>query len=133
MNQIINHKNQKDLILKKSNITGAGKGVFAARDFKKGECLGVYLGKKLSEKKYNNTKDTSYVWELSDKNGNYYIDAKNVTRNNKLRYINGAMNASQTKKVNVESYQYKGMIRYRTIKSVKQGAEFIIDYGDEYW
>jgi SET domain-containing protein len=133
MNQIINLKTQKDLILKKSKISGAGKGVFAARDFKKDEFLGVYLGNILSEKQFNNTKDTSYVWEVSVNGRHFYIDAKHVKSNNKLRFVNGAMSESQQQKVNVESYQYGGMIRYRTIKSVKEGTEFVIEYGDEYW
>lgn len=119
--------------IKRSTIPKAGRGAFTNIYLRKGRTLGEYKGKRLSEKQYNSMKgDGSYVWEINDPSvpgGVVYIDAKPVKKNNWLRYVND----SKDRRVNVESYQYKKRMYYRTIKNVKPGAELFISYGDEYW
>jgi SET domain-containing protein len=48
----------KDVILKKSKIGQFGKGVFAQRDFKKGERVIQYQLKELSEEEYSHLSST---------------------------------------------------------------------------
>ena len=122
---------EKYLVIKKSNFKGAGQGAFAKIDIPKGTRLGYYRGKELSPKEYAKLKDSSYAWKIDGPVR--YIDAKPIKTNNKLRFINGYKGKSQKKYENVESYQYRRQIWYRTIKKVKKGDELIIDYGEEYW
>jgi hypothetical protein len=120
------------LKVKTSTIPNAGKGLFATVDISKNTKLGEYKGKQLSEQQFQRTADTSYVWEVSARGKNVYVDARRRVANNPLRYVNGAIFKRQKKKVNVEMYQYGQKVFYRTTKKVPAGTELIIDYGDEY-
>jgi len=115
--------------IKTSTIPNAGNGAFANIFLPKGTVLGHYRGKKLSAKQYDRLEDSSYVWELSSKNGPFYIDGKPEKYSNWLRYLND----SRDKRQNVEPYQSHGKLYYRTIKNVKAGQELFITYGDDYW
>ena len=87
----------------------------------------------MNARQYDKVKNDDYIWSLEINRKEMFIDAKPIIKNNKLRYVNGAKTKAQKKKINVESYQYNKQIRYRTTKKVKEGQEFIIDYGDEYF
>ena len=132
MNKNLN-KIQNVIKIKKSNIKEADMGAFANKDLEKSTSLGWYRGKLMNEHQRNKLKDDGYVWVIDIKGKEMFIDAKPIKRNNKLRYVNGAKTKKQKKLVNVESYQYKEKIRYRTMKKIKKGEELIIDYGDNYW
>ena len=112
-----------------STIPNAGNGAFANILLPKGTVLGSYKGKKLTSAQYNRLKDQSYVWELSSRYGPIYVDGKNPKLSNWLRFLND----SRDRRVNVEPFQYRGNIYYRTIKNIKPGTEMFISYGDEYW
>jgi hypothetical protein len=112
-----------------STIPNAGNGAFANIFLKKGTVLGNYKGKRLSKQQYDRLKDQSYVWELSSRYGPIYIDGKNPKVSNWLRFLND----SRDRRLNVEPYQYRGDIYYRTTKNIKPGEELFISYGDEYW
>ena len=115
--------------VKTSTIPKSGKGAFTNIDLPKGFTLGTYKGRKLSVKQYNNLKNDNYVWELSSSRGPFYVDASIKKYGNWLRYVNH----KSGKKTNLEPYQYRGKLYYRTTKKIKAGSEFFIDYGDEYW
>lgn len=117
--------------VKKSKIKGAGSGLFAKTNLKKGMKLGFYDGEYMNEKKYQSTKDQNYIWQVNS-NPNRYVDARRCKKAI-LRFINGARTKEQKKNVNVEPYTYGGKLYYRTIKKVKKDTELIIDYGDYYW
>lgn len=104
------------LKVKTSTIPNAGKGLFATVDISKNTKLGEYKGKRLSEQQFQRTADTSYVWEVSARGKNVYVDARRRVANNPLRYVNGAIFKRQKKKVNVEMYQYGQKVFYRTTK-----------------
>jgi hypothetical protein len=112
-----------------STIPNAGNGAFTNIFLKKGTVLGNYKGKRLSKDQYNRLRDQSYVWELSSRYGPIYIDGKNPKVSNWLRFLND----SRDRRINVEPYQYRGDIYYRTIKNIKSGEELFISYGDDYW
>lgn len=115
--------------IKTSTIPNAGNGAFANIFIPKKTTLGYYKGKRLTKKQYDSLKDQSYVWELSSRSGPVYIDGKNPKISNWLRFLND----SRDKRENVEPYQYRGNIYYRTTKNIKPGEEMFISYGDEYW
>ena len=92
--------------------------------------MGRYRGRVLTRKQYDRAKNDDYIWEV---NSNRFIDGLKPVKGNPLRFVNGAATKAQMKKVNVEVYFKKGHVYYRTIKPVKKGKEFFIDYGDEYF
>jgi hypothetical protein len=112
-----------------STIPNAGNGAFTNIFLKKGTVLGNYKGKRLSKDQYNRLRDQSYVWELSSRYGPIYIDGKNPKVSNWLRFLND----SRDRRVNVEPYQYRGNIYYRTTRNIRPEEELFISYGDEYW
>lgn len=120
-----------DLIVRKSKIRGAGKGLFAGRNFKKCEILGYYKGKKLNRTQFDKLKDTSYVWTVKINNKEKYIDGKYSKC--KLKFVNGVKTKKQKMKTNLIAYQYKHEIFYKTTREIKKGEEFLINYGDFYW
>jgi hypothetical protein len=136
---------QKNLYIKPSLIHGAGLGCFANVDIPVGTCLGWYRGKFLSRREWKNIDDDSYIWMIepgtevedsafpADKLMRYYIDAKPIKHNNKLRYVNGAKLARQYFLINCEAYQHNEKIYYETIKKIKKGMEIIVNYGCDYY
>ena len=112
-----------------STIPNAGNGAFANIALPKGTVLGAYKGKKLSKSAYERLADDSYVWELSSRHGPVYMDGKNPKLSNWLRFLND----SRDRRINVEPYQYRQNIYYRTIRSIKPGQELFVSYGDHYW
>ena len=112
-----------------STIPNAGNGAFANIYLPKGTTLGKYRGKRLNKRQYECLADDSYVWELSSRHGPVYIDGKDPAKSNWLRFLND----SRDRRINVEPYQYRGNIYYRTIKNIKPGGEMFVSYGDYYW
>jgi SET domain-containing protein len=134
------HEKARDLVnIRKSNIQKAGLGVFATSFIPKRTTLGEYKGRLLTKKEYDNLKEEHccYMFELDKQVGKkrkkYFIDARFKKHSNWTRYVNGAKDAEQQKKVNIEAYQYGGKLFYRTCEDVKTGDELLVDYGSDYW
>jgi len=121
--------NETEYTIATSTIPNAGNGAFANIPLPKGTVLGKYRGKKLSKAQYERLENDSYVWELSSPHGPIYMDAANPAHGNWLRFLND----SRDRRVNVEPYQYRGNIYYRTIRNINPGQELFISYGDNYW
>ena len=119
----------EDYTIKTSTIPNAGNGAFTNVFLPKGSVLGAYKGKKLSKSAYERLADDSYVWELSSRHGPVYMDGKDPKLSNWLRFLND----SRDRRINVEPYQYRQKIYYRTIRSVKPEQELFVSYGDHYW
>ena len=117
--------------IKQSTIKNAGKGAFTEVYLRTGTTIGDYKGKILTKKQYDRLPEeqADYVWEISTTNGPMYIDAKSKKHSNWLRYLND----SKDSRINVEPYQYKQKLYYRTTKNIRPGTELFVSYGDEYW
>ncbi len=113
-----------------SSIPKAGEGCFARHHFKENELLSEYLG--TYHKKVN---DTMYVFTLKVDAPYRHLDAKNVTINNPMRYVNGANHfiPGQLARVNVKAKEVEGRIFYYATRDIEAGEELIIDYGARYW
>ena len=59
----------------------------------------------------------------------YYIDGKDPTSSNWLRFINCARIEEEQ---NMVAFQYRGQIFYRTFKHIYPGTELLVWYGEEY-
>ena len=102
----------KNIIVKKSKIHG--KGVFANRDFKKGEIVIKYNLKKLSKEEYNNLPESEKHF-VSKENGDYLLFLSPE------RYVNHSCNPN-TSPVNDCDV---------AIKEIKKGEEIAGDYSKE--
>jgi len=122
------------LVVKKSKLPDAGKGLFTTTRIKKGELIVEYTGEKLTwkqaERRYKNSDKMGYVFHISPKN---CIDALPCP-DALARYANDA-NATLSKKVkNNSEYQIiKRKAYIVATKSIKPGEEILVDYGDDYW
>jgi len=123
----------RDVEVRKSTIKGAGCGLFAAVSLAKNTLLPQpYRGKKLSYEQFKHVADCSYCFHVNDARCPV-IDGRLRTKNNPLRYVNGARTQGQKRMVNVAAIKRNGQIWYVTIQPVPCGCEFFIDYGPEYW
>ncbi|MBN8696298.1 MAG: SET domain-containing protein [Bacteroidetes bacterium] len=124
----------KDLVVKKSTLPGAGKGLFTKRDIKKGERIIEYLGEIITEKELDKRAEKDiygYAMFISKKK---CIDAY-FTPNELARYANDAKGLSKVKGLNnnasYEVWRNRGWIKAE--KDIPAGSEIFVSYGAEYW
>lgn len=122
------------LIVKKSRLPNAGKGLFTTKAIKKGEKVIEYKGEIIDWKEYskrvNENKD-GYLFFISRKR---CIDAYS-TPQYKARYANDAHGISRTKGLkNNAIYDIFGDKCYIVAaRDIKAGEEIFVDYSKEYW
>jgi hypothetical protein len=124
----------EDLIVKKSTIPGAGKGLFIKRDVKKGERIVEYLGEIISWKECDiraERDEGGYVFYVSRKK---CIDAYN-TPEELARFANDARGLTKIDGVtnNCQYQIYKNSGWITATKNIKAGSEIFVRYGAEYW
>lgn len=124
------------LIVKKSRIKGAGKGLFTTSRIRKGDIVVEYKGVKSTwdqaMKKYKDVKEAKYIFHISDKNT---IDAQ-FTPDELARYANdaeGPGKASTKLKNNSEYRVIKGKPYLVATKNIGAGSEILVDYSGDYW
>jgi SET domain-containing protein len=110
----------KSVVVKKSS---AGLGLFALRDFKKGELVIEYVGEIISEAEAQR-RGGKYLFELND---NWTIDGKD--RKNIARYINHACKPNSRPELSDDETQ----VHIYTKRAVKAGEEFTYNYGPYYF
>ena len=117
-------------VVQQSEIPGAGRGLFACRDMKQGDCIGEYKGRLVTRDEYESCRNHDYMFQVNGKRGvSHYIDGRTGDR---MQLINGACHGQEWR-INAEAYQNRKRIFYKTICAVRKGQEFIIDYGLKYW
>ena len=124
----------EDLLVKKSTLPNAGKGLFTKRDIKKGERIVEYIGEIITEAELDRRAENDiygYAFYINKKRciDAYYMpealarfanDAKGLTR------IAGVTNNAE-----YEIWKNRGWIK--ATKDIKAGAEIFVSYGAEYW
>jgi SET domain-containing protein len=124
----------KDLVVKKSSLPDAGKGLFTKRDIKKGERFIEYLGEVVTEAELDRRAEKDifgYAFYISKKK---CIDAF-YTPNELARYANDARGLNKIKGVknNACYVVYKNSGWIKAEKNIKAGEEIFVSYGAEYW
>ncbi|XP_013791986.1 probable histone-lysine N-methyltransferase PRDM7, partial [Limulus polyphemus] len=122
------HSIPNNLSIGTSGIKNAGSGVWAEVPFPKGVRFGPYEG--IVTYDSIEAHRSGYAWQIY-KNGrpSHFVNAKDTSKSNWLRYVNCACNEEQQ---NLVAFQYHGQIFYRTYKPVLQGSELLVWYGDAY-
>lgn len=124
------------LIVKKSRIPRAGKGLFTTSPIRKGDLVVEYKGEKMTWKqclkRYGDKIDLAdYLYYVSYKN---CIDAE-YTSNELARYANDAEGIVKVKgfKNNCEYTNVKGVPYIQAVKNIPAGSEIYVDYAGDYW
>lgn len=121
---------EKQLIVKKSTLPNAGKGLFTKKFIPKGTKIVEYKGK-ISTWKEVKDEENGYIFFV---NRNHVIDAKNTPKH-LARYANDARGIVRTKGVtNNCDYVVDGKRAYiESKKDIPAKAEIFVDYTPDYW
>lgn len=124
----------EDLVVKKSSLPNAGKGLFTKRAIKKGERFVEYLGEIITEAELDRRAENDiygYAFYISKKK---CIDAY-YTPEALARYANDAKGLVRVKGLRnnccYDIYKNRGWIQAE--KDIPAGAEIFVSYGAEYW
>ncbi|HET6226912.1 MAG TPA: SET domain-containing protein [Bacteroidia bacterium] len=120
--------------VKKSQIPGSGKGLYAKIDFKKGERIVEYLGEIITEAELDKRAENDiygYAFFISKKR---CIDAY-YTPDAIARFANDAAGLTKVKglKNNCCYSIWKNRGWIETERNIKAGEEIFVSYGKEYW
>ncbi|MDZ4716058.1 MAG: SET domain-containing protein [Cytophagales bacterium] len=124
---------EKYLIVKKSLLPGAGKGLFTKVDIPKGKRIVEYKGEILTWKEVEAMPDerNGYVFYFTLK---YVIDAWK-TKKSVAHFANDAQGIVRVKGItNNADYETEGKRCFiDAIKDIPAGSEILVSYGREYW
>ncbi|XP_078093146.1 histone-lysine N-methyltransferase PRDM7-like [Mustelus asterias] len=111
-----------------SKIRKAGLGVWnEGKIIPKGVHFGPYEGVISNEE---SAAVSGYSWMISKGKQDFeYIDAKDESNSNWMRFVNCARKEEEQ---NLVAFQHQGKIYYRTCKPVPPRCELLVWYGDEY-
>ena len=120
------------LVIKKSRLKNAGKGLFTKSFIPKGSRIVEYLGKLSSWKDVDHRGGKNvYIYYI---NRNHVIDAYTYKKAF-ARYANDAGGISKVKGIrNNARYEKDGLKVYITAaRDIQPGEEIYVTYGKEYW
>ncbi len=125
---------EKQLEIRKSNLAGAGKGLFTKKAISKGTRIVEYKGKVTTWKEAKASEDfNGYIYYI---NRNHVIDAKPGRYSKAFaRYANDARGISRIDGLsNNATYVIdNGKVYIEAIKNIPAGSEIFVSYGKEYW
>jgi SET domain-containing protein len=123
---------EKHLIVKRSTLKGAGKGLFTSKDILKGTKIVEYKGKVTTWKEVDDHKGLNgYIYYVTR---HHVIDAR-TTREALARYANDAKGLCRTEGLsNNCTYIIEGLKVYiKAMRNIPAGSELFVGYGKEYW
>jgi hypothetical protein len=123
---------EKQLIVKRSTLKGAGRGLFTKMDIPRGTKIVEYKGKVTRWKEVNSQEGLNgYIYYV---NRNHVIDAW-PSRAAIARYANDARGIVRTVGIkNNCTYIIEGLKVYiKSLHRIPAGSEIFVGYGKEYW
>jgi uncharacterized protein len=123
---------EKKVVVKKSGLPFAGKGLFAREFIPKGTRILEYKGKITTWKDVeHNDGDNAYIYYVKR---HHVINAGRHT-SSLARYANDALGLQRVKGItNNADYAEDGLRVYiESSKDIEAGAEILVAYGKEYW
>jgi SET domain-containing protein len=123
-----------DLVVKRSTLPGAGKGLFAKRDIRKGERFVEYGGEIITEGELNRRAEKNVYGYSFYINNRRVIDAY-YTPGELARYANDAHGIQRKKGVknNCSYVIYNHRCWIMAERTIKAGEEIFVGYGASYW
>jgi hypothetical protein len=123
---------EKQLIVKRSTLRGAGKGLFTTRDIPRGTKIVEYKGRVTKWREVDSQEGLNgYIYYV---NKNHVIDA-GPAKEAVARYANDAKGIVRTEGViNNCTYIIEGLKVYiKSMRHIPAGSELFVGYGKEYW
>jgi SET domain-containing protein len=123
---------ERHLVIRRSTLKGAGKGLFTTTDIPRGRKIVEYKGKVSSWKEVDSHAGLNgYIYYV---NRNHVIDAR-PAKAAKARYANDAKGIVRTEGiVNNCTYVIEGRKVYiKSMRHIAAGSEIFVGYGKEYW
>lgn len=124
---------EKHLVVKKSALPGAGKGLFTKVDIKKGTRIVEYKGEKVTWSQVEKMADdrNGYVFYFTSR---YCIDAWK-TKKSVAHFANDALGIVRVPGVknNSEYVTQKKRCFIEAIRDIPKGSEILVGYGGDYW
>lgn len=123
---------EKDLLVKKSTIPGAGKGLFTKKFIAKGSRIAEYKGKISTWKDVDHHDGlNAYIYYI---NRNHVIDSSRHKKN-LARYANDAKGSLNGIKMMNNCYFVieKCRVFIESKKDIPPKSELLVGYGKEYW
>ncbi|HVU98172.1 MAG TPA: SET domain-containing protein [Puia sp.] len=123
---------EDQLLVKRSTLKGAGKGLFTTKDIPRGKKIVEYKGKIVKWKDVDSRDGLNgYI---------YYVDRNHVidafpTKEALARYANDAKGIVRTEGLNNNcTYRIEGRrVFIYSMKKISAGSELFVGYGKEYW
>ena len=123
---------EKQLVIKRSTLPAAGKGLFTKKPIAKGTRIVEYKGKITTWKEVDDDNGKNgYIYYI---NRNHVIDAKPFSKTFG-RYANDANGLKKLRLVkNNARYVMDNLRVYiEAVKDIPAGGEILVRYGKEYW
>ena len=123
---------EKQLVVKKSTLPNAGKGLFTKKGIAKGTRIVEYKGTVTPWKEVDHNEGSNgYIYYI---NRNHVINAR-PHKQHLARYANDARGLQKVKGLtNNAVYNTDGMKAYiDATKDIPPGSEILVGYGKEYW
>ena len=123
---------ENQLIVKRSTLKGAGKGLFTTKEIPKGKKIVEYKGKVVKWKDVDSRDGLNgYIYYV---NRNHVIDAF-PSKEAFARYANDAKGIVRTPGLNNNcTYRIEGVrVFIFAMKNIAAGSELFVGYGKEYW
>jgi uncharacterized protein len=123
---------EKNLLVKKSGLPNAGKGLFTKKLIPAGTRIVEYKGKITTWKDVEHDEGKNgYIYYVKR---NHVIDAGN-RKSALARYANDAKGIARVKGIsNNAEYIEDGIRVYiKAVKDIQAGSEILVEYGKEYW
>jgi hypothetical protein len=122
---------EQHLVVKKSQIPGAGNGLYTKVFIPKGSRVVEYKGRKTVWKEVKDQSDNGYIYTI---NRNHVIDAKR-TLSALARYANDAAGITRVKGLkNNCTYVNDGYRAFiEALVDIPAGSEILVEYGKDYW
>ena len=124
--------NENKLIVKRSGLPGAGKGLFTKIFIPKGAAIVEYKGTITTWKDVDHNEGANgYIYYIKK---NFVIDAR-LHPYSLARYANDAKGLKKVKGLlnNAEYKEYGFSVFIVAKKDIPAGSEILVEYGKEYW
>ena len=123
---------ERHLVVKRSTLRGAGKGLFTTMDIPRGRKIVEYKGKVTRWKDVDSNEGTNgYIYYV---NRNHVIDAR-PAKDAVARYANDARGLVGSEGISTNcTYIIEGRHVYiQAMRPIPAGSEILVGYGKEYW